>query len=322
MATGLTTRRDVLAAMAGGIAAAGLSRAAAETPEADTKLKICVFSKHFHWTDWQETAAMAAELGFDGVDLTVREAGHVLPAKVEQDLPKAVEIIRKAGLAVPMITAGIVDTSSPHAEAILRTASGLGIRYYRWGGLRYTYDRALAGQLEELKPKVNALAQMNEKYKICAMYHTHSGLGQVGAPIWDLWYLIKDLDPRYTGVNYDVGHATVEGGFSGWIDSLNLVEKHLRGIALKDFKWGKNAKGDWAPQWCAPGEGMVNFPRFFQMIKAAKFSGPVQMHYEYPGLGGADSGRDKLTIPKEQLASILRRDLQFIKAQMRKAQLL
>ena len=135
---------------------------------------------------------------------------------------------------------------------------------------------------------------------MCAMYHTHSGLRQIGAPIWDLWYVMKDMDPRWVGINYDIGHATVEGGFGGWIDSARLVRKHMRGVALKDFKWGQNARGAWAPQWCAAGEGMVNFAGFFEILKTQKFSGPVQLHFEYPGLGGADGGKAEAGDPERK----------------------
>ena len=149
--------------------------------------------------------------------------------------------------------------------------------------------------------------------------HTHSGLRQIGAPIWDLWYVLKDLDPRWVGINYDIGHATVEGGFGGWIDSARLIRQYMRGVALKDFKWGVNSRGVWAPQWCAAGEGMVNFAGFFEIMKTQKFSGPVQLHFEYPGLGGADGGKPKLEIPKEKLAAQMRKDLEHIRKLMRQA---
>ncbi len=282
-------------------------------------LKVCVFSKHFHWTDWKETAAISKEIGFDGVDLTVREAGHVLPERVKDDLPKAVEIIRSAGLDVPMITAGIVDVRSPHAEDIVKTIAALGIRYYRWGGFRYSDRQPVASQLEALKPAVKELAALNREHNVCAMYHTHSGVGQVGASIWDLWYLLKDFDSRYVGVNYDVGHATVEGGYGGWISTARVTAPMMRGIALKDFLWGRNAKGVWAPQWCATGKGMVDFRKFFAMARDTGFQGPVQLHYEYPELGGADTGKASMTISKDAFRSILRRDLQFVRGVMKEA---
>lgn len=304
----MTTRREILMGMA-----------AVPLAAAPAKLKVCVFSKHFQWTDIKETALMAAQLGFDGVDLTVRKSGHVLPERVADDLPKAVETIRKAGSDLTMITAEIVDARTPHAEAIVKAMKAIGLRDYRWGGFRLLYDKPIPAQLEEYKKRSKELADLNKQYGVCAMYHTHSGLGQVGASIWDLWYILKDLDVNHVGVNYDVGHATVEGGYGGWINSANLTAPMMRGVALKDFKWGKAGKGGWAPQWCAAGEGMVNYPKFFSMLKTNGFQGPVQLHYEYPELGDAHTGKTNLDIPKEKFIAILKRDLDFVRAGMKTA---
>ena len=293
--------------------------ALAQKPAGPGPLKICVFSKHFQWTDWRETADLAASMGFDGVDFTVRSGGHVLPEHVERDLPKAVEAARKAGLQTPMVTAGIVDAKSPHAEAILATLHGLGIQYYRWGGFTYDYGKSMAAQIDDLKPRVRALAELNEKHGVTAMYHTHSGLKQVGASIWDLWETLREFDPRYVGVNYDIGHATVEGGVGGWVNSAHLLDKFMTGVALKDFVWGKNAKGAWAPQWCAAGKGMVNFAGFFEILKQTGFSGPVQLHFEYPELGQAYDGKTTLDIPKERFIAIMQRDLRYLKGLMGQA---
>ena len=48
-----------------------------------TGLKISVFSKTLHWIeDYQTLTETVAEIGFDGIDLTVRPDGNVLPEKV------------------------------------------------------------------------------------------------------------------------------------------------------------------------------------------------------------------------------------------------
>ena len=282
------------------------------------KLKLSIFSKHLQWASYDEMASFAAGAGFDGVDITVRSGGHVEPERVADDLPRAVDAVRKAGLEVPMVTAGIVDTSSTHAESILRTCAALGIRYYRWGGLQYSEDSPIPAQLAALKPRVKALAELNEHYRITAMYHTHSGL-EVGAPIWDLWELLRDLEPRWIGVNYDVAHAVIEGGLGGWIRSFQLIGPYLRGIALKDFAWNRDARGEWFPEWRPAGQGMVNFPKFFAMLYKANFNGPVQVHFEYPGLGGANDGASRLEISKSELMSKFRRDLTYYHGRMRQA---
>jgi sugar phosphate isomerase/epimerase len=285
------------------------------------KLKLSIFSKHLQWAPYDEMAAFAAGAGFDGVDITVRAGGHVLPERVADDLPRAVEAVRKAGLDVPMITAGIVDASSPHAESILKTAAGLGIRYYRWGGFKYSDDKPIPAQLAALKPRVKALAEINEHYKITAMYHTHSGM-EVGAPIWDLWEILRDLDPRWVGVNYDVAHAVIEGGLGGWIRSFQLTGGYLHGVALKDFVWSRESRGKWIPDWRPAGQGMVDFSKFFEMLGRSDFSGPVQVHFEYEGLGGANDGTAKLAIPKSELMSKCRRDLTYYRERMREAGLM
>src|SRR5687767_15376832 len=88
-----------------------LTSMAATNP--DKSLKIYIFSKHLQFLNYQDMAEAAAEMGFDGIDLTVRPNGHVLPARVEQDLPKAVEAMRKMGFAPLMMTTTVEDAASP-----------------------------------------------------------------------------------------------------------------------------------------------------------------------------------------------------------------
>ena len=61
------------------------------------------FTKHLQWLDYKETAEVLKAAGYDGAYLTVRPDGHVLPERVEEDLPRAVEAFKAVGLKVPMI---------------------------------------------------------------------------------------------------------------------------------------------------------------------------------------------------------------------------
>jgi sugar phosphate isomerase/epimerase len=307
------SRRGLIAGMA------GLAASPAPAAVPADRFSICAFSKHFHWTNVQECAELCARFGFDGIDLTLRKNGHVLPERVADDLPKAFETVKKAGLSMPMCTTDIADVTSPHAEAIIKTMSALGIKRYRWGGFLYDTKVAIPDQLAQLRPKVRELAALNRKYGVCAMYHTHSGIGLIGSSFWDLWELLKDQDAESVGVNYDIGHAVVEGGFGGWINSSRLLMPYIRGVAVKDFKWERNARGAWQPGWCALGQGMVNFRRFFDMMKAGGFQGPLQLHMEYPELGGADLGKTTFTIPKDRLLAIMQRDLDLLKKMLQEA---
>jgi len=273
------------------------------------KLKIAIFSKHLQFVKGDELARTAAEIGFDSIDITVRKGGHIEPERVRQELPGLVATIRKHGLDVPMITTDIVDVTTPFTEDILRTMSDLGIRKYRWGGYKYSGNAPIIEQLEAMKPRVEKLAALNSRYQACAMYHTHSGVDLVGASFWDLYVLLKGVDPNAAAVNFDIGHATVEGGLGGWINNFRVTTDHLRGIAVKDFVWGKDAKGSWQPQWKPLGEGMVRFPEFFKMVGASGFDGPLQIHFEY-----------QLGTPAETIVA-MKRDLATLRGYLAQASL-
>jgi len=291
-----------------------LARPAAARP----KIKVAIFSKHLQFLQGEELAKGAAGMGFDAIDLTVRKGGHVEPANVARHLPPLVGIIRKNGLEVSMVTTDVVDADTPYTEDILKAASELGIRHYRFGGFKWAPDQPLATQIEGFKPRLAKLAALNQRYGMTAMYHTHSGAGLVGASIWDLRIIMHDLNPKAVGVNYDVGHATVEGGAGGWIASFRVLGSFLRGIAVKDFIWAKDSKGEWKDQWTPIGEGMVKLDQFFRMVAATDFDGPLQIHYEYP-IGGANNGSAKITMPREEVFAIMKKDLVKVRGYMAQA---
>src|SRR5712692_4667319 len=92
-----------------------------------TRPVLCLFSKHLPKLNYADLARTVKQMGFDGVDLTVRAAGHVLPERAAEDLPRALDTIRAAGLSVPMISTGLTSASDPAARPTLSTAGRLGV---------------------------------------------------------------------------------------------------------------------------------------------------------------------------------------------------
>ncbi len=276
---------------------------------------VCIFSKHLHWLDIPEMAKAVADMGYDGIDLTVRKGGHIEPEKAVADLPRAVEQIRKAGLEVPMIVTDLIDPKNPLTEAILKTAGKLGIPNYRTGPLNYDASLGVAKSLEKYKKQLAELAALNKKYNIHGAYQNHAGT-RVGTAVWDLWVLLKDTDPRWMGVQYDPKHATAEGGMS-WVHGLDLLQKHIRCMDIKDFYWEKK-EDKWRHRMVPLGEGMVDFKQFFGLVKKYAITGPISIHFEYP-LGGAENGNKQLTIAKEEVLAAMKRDLQTLRNLLREA---
>jgi len=321
------TRRDVLKLLGAAPLVAAPVVAAAAAPlqsPARTGTKLCLVSRHLQWTNIEEAVAVAREAGCKAISWTVRRGAHILPENVGRDLPKAVDLAHKAGLDTPMLITAINDAQSPRAEAVLETMSSVGIRHYRAAPFRYDYSADLAKQLDALKPRIAGLVRLNEKYGVTAMYHTHSAPGNIGGGVWDLWMAIKDFDPRFVGLNYDLGHATIRGG-TGWIETSHLAHAFVHGLSVKDFHWVKQTtarnRGPWSPEMVPGGEGMVDFKGMLSYFKSAGFAGPVELYQEYhvnvPGVAepvnmlGTDFGKWTLEMPKAQYVSLLKRDVAF-----------
>lgn len=233
---------------------------------------LCMFSKHFPELSYEDLGKTCRDLGFTGIDLTVRPKGHVLPERVTDDLPRAIDTLRKSGLEVPMITTEL--TSASGATPILKTAAQLGVSYFKAGYWRYNATDP-ATRIEQVAADIKGLATLAAEYKIAMGLHNHSGT-YVGEAVWDTWEMIRHLDPRWTGFYYDPGHATIEGGLGGREISQRLVTPRLKMVSLKDFYWNKAV-----PVWCPMGEGVVNWKQIFEGFNRANFTGPFSLHLEY-----------------------------------------
>jgi sugar phosphate isomerase/epimerase len=288
--------------------------AAGAAAQPSAKLKIDAYSRHLQWLrNADEVAEAAAEMGYDGVDVTVRPyPGHVDPSRVTQDLPSFVNAIRKRGLQVVEITTNIADADSPHAEEILRAASELEIKYYWWGTFRYQPGKPVMQQLDTLKPRVAKLAALNSKYNMTAMYHTYSR-NAVGAPIWDMLYVLRDFSPEQVGFHCDIGHMTNAGGNGTWATNLRAAGRYVQGVSVKDSFIERNSDSTWSVRYVPLGEGNVQLPQFAAILKEINFSGPVEIQAEYPN-GGAENAQDKITLPREQVLGAMKKDLQVLRS--------
>lgn len=272
---------------------------------------INIFSKCLQFLDYEELGEAIAKIGFDGADLTVRKGGHVLPENVKVDLPRAVKALRKAGVDVPMIVTDIIDPEDKLTEHILSTASDLGIKYYRMGYFRYNPKRTVFESLDGNKRMLEGLEKMNRKCNIHSGYQNHSGPWEmVGGAVWDLHYLFKDFSPENIGIQYDIAHATAEGGFS-WEVALKIIAPWINSLAIKDFVWGKGEKR-WETQWCPLGEGMVDFKKYADEIAPVLSSVPITIHCEYD-LGGAELGKIEPTMSEGEIFQKLTGDLQYFR---------
>jgi sugar phosphate isomerase/epimerase len=308
------SRRDFIGTAAAGAVGLVAGRSTADgrsAPAVPGSVTLSVFSKHLQHLDYRALAETIAEAGFDGIDLTVREGGHVLPERVRDDLPKAVEAAHVAGLSVPMITTTIVSARDPHAEAVLATAGRLGIRDYRLGWVPYDQAKGIAGTFDALRAQFLELAALNQKLGIRGGYQNHAG-DRFGCAVWDLWMVLREVNSPWLGCQYDIRHAVIEG-MSSWPNALRAIAPHIHTVDIKDGRWERTPKG-WQPVTVPLGEGAVDLVRFLGLLRALGVAKPVSVHFEYPfPEAGNPAERRKAAV------TLMRKDRERLKAAMAEA---
>lgn len=279
-------------------------------------LNVHLFSKHLQFLDYNDMSEAAAEMGFSGLDLTVRPEGHVLPHRVLEDLPMAVEAMKKYGLNPMLMTTNVIDVENKEHSSVLETASKSGFSHYRTAWLSYPENREIAESQAIYGQQLKELEVLNKQLGLIGCYQNHAG-NHVGAPIWDLPPILQATKNVNIGCQYDIRHAVVEGG-SCWELGLRLIRPFIKSIVIKDFKWG-TVNGQWKPINTPLGEGMVDFDRYFSLLKKYGINVPVSLHLEY-GLGGAEHGANEITIDKKEVFAQMKKDLTFLQEAWQRAE--
>jgi len=299
---------------AAGLSLAGTGMASSVFTAKSVKRPLCAFTKCLQFLSFEQIGEVISRLGFDGIDATVRPDGQIEPKNVKKELPQAAKTLQKYGLSMPLMVTAVTDADDPLSVTTLKVAADSGITHYRMGWLPYDFKKTIQQNLDGYKGGFEKLAKLNEKLGLHGGYQNHSGL-HVGAPVWDLYELVKDVDPKYLGVQYDIRHATTEAGYS-WLLGMKRVEPWIRTICIKDFVWGKTPKGDWKHQNVLLGEGMVDYDTFLKEYASLKVEAPISMHFEYD-LGGAEAGKKEITMEPDRIYSLLKKDLDWLRIKMK-----
>src|SRR5437667_1429159 len=240
-------RRTLLKSSAATLATAAfgklnLAQTAPGAAAQSRKLHLDAYSRTLHWLRTPgEVAEACHDIGNTTIDLTVRVyPGHVAPEKVKTDLPPFVNGLKRNGITVTSMAAEITDADTPYAEAMLDTASSLGIHHHWWRGFTVDASKPYTQQLDALKPRVAGLVKLEEKYGMIAMYHPGGGFSSA---FFDLLYVLKDFDPRFVSVQYDTGNL-LQTNQQNLVTQLRMGAPYIGGFVFKDAVIEPNPAGN------------------------------------------------------------------------------
>jgi sugar phosphate isomerase/epimerase len=216
---------------------------------------------------------------------------------------RSVEAITGGGLDVPVISTAYTSLADPTIRNVVGICGEMGVPLFRAGHWKYPPAGEIEPRLSEVQRDVAGLSALARAGNMTVVLQNMAG-EYVGQSIWDLNAILRGLDPRTAGFDFDIGYATAEGGVGGWSVALRLVLPRIKMVTARDFNWAKDASGKWKPVPCPLGEGMVDWKTLFTMLARVKFAGPVSLPVDHH--------------PADELGGI-RRDVDFIRKQIQAA---
>lgn len=284
------------------LAAAAAAQVAGQSAPQRIPPQVIVYSQNLVQIGYPELGDIVHQIGFDGVDLSVFPGGHVEPRIANVDEVRAFEVMEGSGLSVPVITTKATSPADRASLPVIAFAGMSHVPLFRPGTWPYGGTPNILGRIAEVQRDLGGLLSIGRQYGTSAAFHNPVG-DNVGAAIWDIQRIIEPFDANSAGFYFDICNATAQGGAGGWELALRLALPRLKAVAIQDFTWEKQ-NGSWQMAKCPLGQGIVDFPKFFQMLSQANYAGPVTVEIGYP---------------TKDMPATLAKDLQFTRKQLQTA---
>lgn len=271
-------------------------------PKPRTTPAVCLYSQHLIKVEYEAVGMILRDLGFDGCDLAVVPGSHIPPEQAGSDLMRGIEAISGVGLEVPIVSTSVTSGNDPNGRQILGVAGFMGVPLFRPGYWKYGNAPDLEVRLGELQREILGLASVGRAYNVAMALHNTSG-DAVGAGLWDVSGMLRTVDPRWVGYDFDPGFATQNAGVNGAGVLMRLTMAKLKAVTVRDFTWNKDAAGAWQAAPCPLGEGMVDWRQFFAALARARFVGPITIEVRYQAKDELNAFRHDLDFVRKQIAA-------------------
>jgi sugar phosphate isomerase/epimerase len=250
--------------------------------------------------EYEAVGMVLRDLGFDGCDLAVVPGSHIPPEKAGADLMRGIEAVSGVGLEVPIISTSVTSANDPNGRQILGIAGFMGIPLFRPGYWKYGNASNREVRLAQVQREMIGLASIARAYNIATALHNSSS-DCVGAGFADFDGLLRNIDPRWVGYDFDPGFATEVASGDAFTGLLGLAMSKLKAVTVGDFTWSKDKPEARKAVPCPLGEGLVDWRQFFAALAKARFAGPLTIQIRYE--------------PKDEL-NAFRHDLEFVRKQV------
>ncbi|MBD2870055.1 sugar phosphate isomerase/epimerase family protein [Paenibacillus arenilitoris] len=239
-----------------------------------------LFVKHWKEKSAEELAFFLSGLGFDGIELPVREGFQVEPETVGKSLPAFAVKLGEQGLSIFSVAA---STDEP----VFAACAESGVPLIR---IMVNIDRdGYKATEERTRRKLDQLVPLCEKYGVKIAFQQHYGNYIVDSN--GIMRIVDNFSPHHIGVVWDAAHDAFAGQQPEY--GLDIVWSHLAMVNLKNGYFtrsnGPEAEtAEWKRHYTTGRHGMAHWPRIADYVKQRGYSGVVCLTAEYTDLAGKD----------------------------------
>ncbi len=240
-----------------------------------TDVTWSVFTKPWPMHTAHQLADVVGSLGFDGVELPVRETSFITPATAADKLPQYVAELRERGLETVSVAADL-------SESIFAACQSAAVPLIRI--MIPVADNDYAESFRNAQKNLRRAAQWMQEYGVGVAVQPHRGpyitstLGVLG--------LLAELPGNGFSIAWDAAHDALAGDDP--VTTLSLARDFLSIANLKNAIYihdGTSPDAEqgtrWKP-WFVPGrEGLSNWSRVLHQLRAMDFNGPICLTGQY-----------------------------------------
>ncbi|MBM3213802.1 sugar phosphate isomerase/epimerase [Candidatus Poribacteria bacterium] len=272
-------------------------------------MECVVFPKFFQTLTSSELGQTLRSIGFDGVDVMVRDGYWVTADTLAESLPEFVRTMHDFGLSTDNATTDYVDITDPDLEHAVATMAENGIQQFRLKGFPYEGFGTFASSFDSARRTLAHFEKLGAKHGIRVFFQTHGGT--LHATATASLFLVQGFDPRYIGVHHDPANMICQEGYESWDKGFDALGDYLCMVGVKNAAaflapTGPDYRLRWRREWTTLSEGQVDWREVFAALARTGFRGPLCMHNFYErGIAG--------------LTEQTRRDLEYLRTLLAEA---
>ena len=267
-------------------------------------MNYTIFTKP--WKDLKiiNLAQLVKKLGFNGIEIPVRDGYQVTPNNYKTELALAVKILNDYGLYIGSVApTNYQDIDEEYIEIL----SNNNISLFRVC-LKIDMSVGYLKSEQIIKNFFDKILPVLEKYNVCIGVQNHCNYN-IGSAI-GVMHLIEEYDKKYIGAVYDPAHCAIDGEPVDM--GYNIIKSKIKLVNFKSAYYRRTnitncTEANWKVTWTTSKDSGYSWKQMVDCLKVNKYIGDICMPAEY------SNPYDEGQLMGDVIIPFVKYDLEYIK---------